>query len=273
MENFQSEFDSFETIRQSPPTFSIPTQFKSLNLKRNKGRASFVEIKRLSSVRKKEKSNAFYVDDIFLEKLEKRNVNFKPYEIFFFPPVIWPSDEEKYTKAINRMIELKAFNFILNSPWHIHLVKKNRNLSIWAGPFCNVSNTLAIGVLKSLGFTGVIVSPELSSEAFLQLPKRSPLPLGIITSGYFPFAVSRIVSDEIKENELFFSPKKEGGFVKKYDDSYYIYPAWELDIKDKETLLKNAGYTLFLRMDERAPSTDKNRKRQKSQWNWNLSLL
>ena len=36
-----------------------------------------------------------------------------------------------------------------------------------AGPFCNISNPATVNVLKDMGFTAAIVSPELGSRDFL----------------------------------------------------------------------------------------------------------
>ena len=77
------------------------------------------------------------------------------------------------------------------------------------GLFCNLANPLAVQMLIDLGFKGAIVSPELDKSACLSLPQQSPLPLGIIASGNWPLCLSRIVSDQLKIDQAFISPRRK----------------------------------------------------------------
>ncbi len=110
---------------------------------------------------------------------------------WWLPPVIWPEEEEKWKAIIAFVLEKGGRNFVLNSPWQMAFFpdpgqghgKNKKSLNLWAGPFCNITNVLAIRTMSVMGFSGVIVSPELSGEDYLQLPKHSSLPLGIVIWG------------------------------------------------------------------------------------------
>ncbi len=190
---------------------------------------------------------------------------------WWLPPVIWPEDETKLRKQIDIAIKNGSRNFVLNSPWQIAFFTTPKSLNLWAGPFCNIANALAINTLLNLGFSGVIVSPELDGQDFLQLPKNSPLPLGIVISGNWPLSISRILSPKFKTDTDFTSPKGEHGWVKKYGPDFWIYPNWNLDISSKKDELKKAGYLMFVRLIEPVPVKVKMKKRA-GLWNWNLKL-
>ncbi len=190
---------------------------------------------------------------------------------WWLPPVIWPEDETKIKQQIDIAIKNGSRNFVLNSPWQIAFFTNPKSLNLWAGPFCNIANALAINTLLNLGFSGVIVSPELDSQDFLQLPKNSPLPLGIVISGNWPLSISRILSPEFKTDTDFTSPKGEHGWVKKYGPDFWIYPNWKLDISSKKDELKKAGYLMFVHLVEPVPAKVKMKKRS-GLWNWNLKL-
>ena len=190
---------------------------------------------------------------------------------WWLPPVIWPEDETKVKQQIDIAIKNKSRNFVLNSPWQIAFFTNPKSLNLWAGPFCNIANALAINTLLNLGFSGVIVSPELDGQDFLHLPKNSPLPLGIVISGNWPLSISRILSPKFKTDTDFTSPKGEHGWVKKYGPDFWVYPNWKLDISSKKDDLKKAGYLMFVHLAEPVPSKVKMKKRP-GLWNWNLKL-
>jgi putative protease len=131
---------------------------------------------------------------------------------------------------------------------------------------------MAISILESLGFSGVIISPELGSQDYLFLPRQSPLPLGIVISGNWPLCVSRIVFEGLKLNEPFTSPKGEQAWVKQYGSDFWIYPNWNLDIRAKKASLQLAGYTLFVHLIEPVPRSVKLKERP-GLWNWDINLL
>ncbi len=190
---------------------------------------------------------------------------------WWLPPVTWPEDEAKQKDLIELARKNGSRNFVLNSPWQINLFSNPKNLNLWAGPFCNIANSPAISVLSSLGFSGVIVSPELGSKDYLLLPKHSPLPLGIVIAGCWPVSVSRILCTNFKTETIFSSPKGEDAWVKKQGSDFWIYPNWNLDIKSKKDELQRAGYSLFAYLHEPLPANIKLKKRP-GLWNWNLSI-
>jgi U32 family peptidase len=187
-------------------------------------------------------------------------------------PVLFPEEEKTCQDFLTRAVKKGRRNFVLNSPWQITLFDNPKRLNIWAGPFCNVANSITISSLKRYGFSGAIVSPELDKETFLALPRSSELPIGAILYGNWPLAVSRIVSKEIKIGQIFTSPKGEGEWVSKSNNNYYIFPQWCLDLNSKREELKKAGYTLFASLHENIPCGVKIKTRP-GLWNWNLNLL
>ncbi|RZB30812.1 MAG: putative protease [Desulfobacteraceae bacterium Eth-SRB1] len=191
---------------------------------------------------------------------------------WWLPPVTWPEDETKQKNLIELAEKNGCRNFVLNSPWQINLFSNPKKLNLWAGPFCNIANNTAISILSSLGFAGVIVSPELSRKDYLLLPKHSPLPLGIVIEGYWPVSISRILCENFKTETIFSSPKGEDAWVKKQGSDFWIYPNWNLDIKSKKDELQRAGYSLFAYLHEPLPANIKLKKRP-GLWNWNLGLL
>ena len=191
---------------------------------------------------------------------------------WWLPPVIWPDGEKPLRSLLDEVLKKNGRNFVLNAPWQIALFKTIAGMNIWAGPFCNVTNGLAVQSLCSMGFGGVIVSPELDHKAFMALPGQSPLPLGVVLSGNFPLCISRIVCDEIQPEQLFTSPKGEQAWVKKYESNFWVYPNWKLDLKAHKGELQKVGYTFFVHLMEPIPTGVRLKKREGS-WNWDLSFL
>ncbi len=122
-----------------------------------------------------------------------------------------------------------------------------------------------------MGFSGVVVSPEMGRADILEMPKKSPLPLGIVLSGNWPLCISRILSDGIKQNQPFSSPKGEQAWAVKHGHEYWIFPNWNLDISSKRDLLGRSGYSCFISMHEPVPRSVRMKGRQ-GMWNWLLCL-
>ncbi|MDE7012329.1 MAG: hypothetical protein K2O76_03730, partial [Mailhella sp.] len=150
---------------------------------------------------------------------------------WWLPPVIWTNEEHIWQKTIAEAIKNGALHFVCNEPWQIAFFqnypaftarfenfgqetkqekgkpnspgskikvprggKNNQTqtmFSLTAGPFCNVANAAAIALLKRMGFDNAIVSPELSRDDFLLLPRQSSLPLGVVLEGFWPMGLSR----------------------------------------------------------------------------------
>ena len=185
--------------------------------------------------------------------------------------MVWPDYEKELSRAVERACSTGYQNFVLNSPWQTAFFKKTKGLNLWAGPFCNTANSLAVATLASMGFDGAIVSPELDRQDYLSLPKKSPLPLGIVVSGNWPLCVSRILSDQFKTALPFASPKGEKAWTAKYGTDYWTFPNWKLDISAKKRLLEKAGYAMFVHLIEPVPKGVKMKKRP-GLWNWELGL-
>lgn len=187
-------------------------------------------------------------------------------------PALWPKTASAHKEALAQLVEKGARRFVLNAPWQVGLFDSLRGLELWAGPFCNVANGMAVQVLKDMGFSGVIASPELNREDFLALPEQSPLPVGVVISGLWPEAISRVLAPELGDGSFLKSPKGEGSWVKQHGENYWIYPDWPYDISEKRRELMQAGYGMFVEMDEPVPRGITIRKRP-GLWNWNLRLL
>ena len=191
---------------------------------------------------------------------------------WWLPPVIWPEGEKKIKAEIDFVIKNGGRNFVLNAPWQIAFFSVKKGLNIWAGPFCNTTNVLAISSLAFMGFKGVIVSPELGQDDYFLLPKQSPLPLGIVISGNWPLCISRIISEGLKTKRTFTSPKGEKAWASKFGSDYWIYPNWILDIRSKQDKLRKAGYCQFVHLVEPLPK-DIRMKKRPGLWNWELGVL
>ncbi|MDT8379797.1 MAG: peptidase U32 family protein [Desulfotignum sp.] len=185
---------------------------------------------------------------------------------------IFPQEEPMCRQYITTALKKGARHFVLNAVWQISLFDHPDRLNLWAGPFCNITNTPAIQELKKMGFSGVIVSPELDKKNILSLPQSSRLPLGIVIQGNWPLAVSRTLSPGLSPGDFFLSPKKEGAWVTRSNDVYYIFPNWPLDLTVHRKTLAQAGYTCFVTLEEPVPKSAflKNRP---GLWNWDLTLL
>jgi putative protease len=143
---------------------------------------------------------------------------------------------------------------------------------LWAGPFCNLANPLAVETAARLGFCGAVVSPELAAADFLELPRSSPLPLGIVVAGSWPLCVARAVAADLQPDTPFRSPKGEEAWATRYGSINWVFPNWRLDLQDQKESLRAAGYVLFIQMVEPVPKTVRLKDRPGG-WNWRGELL
>ncbi len=187
-------------------------------------------------------------------------------------PVLFPGEETICAQYINQALKKGAKNFVLNALWQLSFFKNPKQLNLWAGPYCNVTNSATLNFLKQYGFSGAIVSPELDKETLCSLPEKTQLPLGVVVYGNWPLGISRVISNDLKTNQAFTSPKGEISWISKQNNNYFIFPNWYLDLTSKKDLLKNAGFTLFVNMHENIPKGIKMKDRP-GLWNWNLRLL
>jgi len=265
MSKVEDKLSKPQEFRVDSSTFSA-----GLSKRCNKKQGVFeINVFRKMNKKKSRDQSGIWLYDEFQKKLHS---GFEPGIWWWLPPVIWPEHEEKYKKTIEFILKRGGRNFVLNIPWQVAFFEEQKNLNLWAGPFCNITNTLAIDSLANLGFTGVIVSPELSRKDYLQLPEHSSLPLGIVISGNWPLSISRFLTENIKTEHLFSSPKGEQAWVKKYGSDFWVYPNWELDLRNKKEMLTKAGYSLFAHIIESLPKGVKMKKRP-GLWNWNSGLF
>ncbi|MCD4722881.1 MAG: U32 family peptidase [Desulfobacula sp.] len=187
-------------------------------------------------------------------------------------PVLFPGEEKICFDTIAKAIKKGAKNFVLNAFWQVSLFKNPKQLNLWAGPFCNITNSATVNLLKQQGFSGAIVSPELDQDTFCSLPQKCNLPLGIVIYGNWPLGISRIISNDLKTNQAFTSPMGETGWITKHNNNYFVFPNWYLDLTSKKELLEKAGFSLFVNIHETIPRGIKIKNRP-GLWNWNLKLL
>jgi putative protease len=233
------------------------------------GTISDLHIYRLIDKTTRHGISGFWLSDQALNKLPKRTWT----RIWWWlPPVIWPDDEQKLKGLVDSVLNKGAKIFVLNAPWQTTLFTHPKEMNLWAGPFCNIANVLALKTLTSLGYKGAIVTPELGQKDFFSLPKQSPLPLGVVLSGNWPLCISRALSNELETETSFTSPKGEAAWVKKYDSNYWVYPNWKLDLRTHRKALEKAGYRLFVHLTEPIPK-DVILKKRPGLWNWELELL
>jgi putative protease len=190
---------------------------------------------------------------------------------WWLPPVIWPDEEAQWQQWIKQTMAKGAERFVLNALWQVSLFPRPEKLSLWAGPFCNIANPMAVRAFKLLGGQGVIVSPELGQQDMEALAAKSVLPLGAVVSGQWPFCVSRVVAPEIKPGQPFVSPKGEQGWVQRYGGLYWIYPNWPVNLRSAQEFLVKAGYRLFVHLEEPIPKGVTIKKRP-GNWNWEIGL-
>ena len=190
---------------------------------------------------------------------------------WWLPPVVWPTDEGRWGELVQQVVRHGGTHFMVNAPGQTAFFDRPQDLHIWAGPFSNAANPLAIETYRRQGLKGVVVGPELGQEDYLQLPKHSPLPLGIVLAGNWPLCVSRTIPEHLRDGHAFTSPKGELAWVRRYENDWWLYPNWRLDLMPFQGMLERAGYHLMVHLQERVPSKIK-LKRRPGLWNWKLSL-
>lgn len=205
------------------------------------------------------------------ETIKKTSGKMVPRIRWWLPPVIWPENENQVNDQVQDVIKKGARYFVLNAAWQIGFFATPKRFHLWAGPFCNLTNPLAIAAVETLGFNGAFVSPELGAEDFLQLPLHSPIPLGIVIAGNWPLCVSRSITPEIQLDKPFASPRGESAWAAGYGPNYWIYPNWTIDLRAHQKALQKAGYSLFVNLIEPVPNKVKLKKRP-GVWNWKHSL-
>jgi putative protease len=190
---------------------------------------------------------------------------------WWLTPALWPEGQTALAALVGRLVGRGARRFVLNAPWQQRLFGKTRGLDLWAGPFCNLANPLALDILKKAGFSGAFVSPEMGRGDFLALPRSSPLPLGVVVAGLWPLCLSRVRAADLQEGQPFTSPKGEQAWVSRRHANFWVYPNWRLDLSRQQAELARAGYRLFVQIEETLPKGVKLKTRP-GLWNYKLGL-
>ena len=217
---------------------------------------------------KKSRDFGLWLSKANLKKCSQKNGR---YIWWWLSPVIWPSNQKMVMENLQQALSLGSRSFVLNAPWQMALFSITKNLVLWAGPFCNVANHLSLSILKSRGFGGVIVSPELGKADYKRLAHNAPLPLGMVLSGHWPLCISRIISDDVLLSEPVKSPKGEFAWVNNYDFNYWVFANWRLNLTEKRKWLEKIGYRLFVHLNEPVP-LKLNLKERPGSWNWDIGL-
>ena len=272
IDKLKSELEKIDKVKIRPLKKGIASKILKTKQKTNKSWQKPVDINLKRIITKKDRFPGDQAMWLSSKEVENYPAKIVKKIWWWLPPVLFPTEEQELHDAVAKAIKKGARRFVLNTFWQQALFQTIKNLNVWAGPFCNIANSETITLLKKWGFSGVILSPELDKETYFSMPYNSPLPLGIVIHGNWPLGISRIVSDELKQDELFTSPMREGTWVSKIDNNFWVFPDWKLDLSQKKSELKKAGYTLFVTMLEPIPKNVKINNRQ-GLWNWNLRLL
>lgn len=266
--------DQIESMAGQLKTKSLPAETSSnFSLRLAPGspkqpRERLMHVRRYPGPRIRQTSLGIWLDPQVVAKMQAGQINAT---WWWLPPVIWPREEEMWQQLVKHLIAKGAKRFILNAPWQISLFHRPERQTLWAGPFCNIANPLAIRAFKLLGGQGVIVSPELGQGDMEALATKSVLPLGAVISGNWPFCVSRTVAEDLQSGEPFVSPKGEQGWVHKHGSLYWVFPNWPVNNRAAQSTLMKAGYRLFVHLEEPVPKSVRIKKRP-GKWNWDIGL-
>ncbi len=188
-------------------------------------------------------------------KAEHLSPSLAPRVSWWLAPVVWPGEEKLYARLIKRLWVAGARSFVLNAPWQRAFFPRElpSGARLLAGPFCNTANACALNELKKIGFAAAFASPELSGGELLDLAAQSPLPLGLVLSGWWPVGISRFGLSKLKNRDSFTSPLGENFWLRCYGENVWLYPGWPLNLEEKIPELLKAGYSFFARLEENPP--------------------
>ncbi|WP_319543515.1 peptidase U32 family protein [uncultured Pseudodesulfovibrio sp.] len=246
-----------------------PTWPKAAARSKTRNRAEAINLFRQPPRGRIYDKTAFWLEKSTISKVPQSSVIRAQW---WLPPVIWPDEDKKYRSLIKEAVKKGAREFVLNAPWQAGYFEDRKNTSLIAGPFCNISNRLALGVLKDLGFSSAIISPELPYEDIEILSQNSPISLGFVIKGLWPFGIARFEAESVKFNETIKSPMHEVSFVRKHGQNNWIYPGWELDMTKEFRKLERLGFKSFITIKEEWPK-DVARPKRTSEFNLRLKLL
>jgi len=256
-----------QLTKSEPKTVKSSFSFQRAKPYKSGSKAILLEVFRYPPKEKKAIGIQLSLEPIIRPKLGPFKSNW-----YFLPPVIWPAVEQKWSELIGYLQNKGAGNFVLGSPWQTGLFQPSKNLSLWAGPFCNVANDAHLKILRDMGFNGAVLSPELSRKDFISLAESSCIRMGMIIRGLWPVCVSRTFAKEARPIAIFESPKKEIFWTASHDENFYTFPNWEINLTEHENELRRAGFSLFLHLKEPLPKK-MDLKQRPGLWNWDQGLL
>jgi len=213
--------------------------------------------------------SAFWLEKSTISKIPQKTVIRAQW---WLPPVIWPDEDKKYRSLIKEAVKKGAKEFVINAPWQAAYFEDRKSTTLVAGPFCNASNRLALGVLQKLGCSSAIISPELPYEDIYTLAQSPPVQLAYVIKGLWPFGIARFQSEAVNFDETIKSPMHEVSFVRQHGQNNWIYPGWELDLTKEYKQLEKLGIKTFITIKEPWPKNVAKPKRT-SDFNWKLKLL
>ncbi|BDQ36739.1 peptidase U32 [Pseudodesulfovibrio nedwellii] len=268
IKGLSNELDLFPAPESKESRFT-PTWPKAAARSKTRNRAESINLFRQPPRGRIYDKTAFWLEKATISKVPQSSVIRAQW---WLPPVIWPDEDKKYRSLIKEAVKKGAREFVLNAPWQAGYFEDRKNTKLVAGPFCNISNRLALGVLKDLGFSSAIISPELSFEDIEALSQNSPISLGFVIKGLWPFGLARFEAESVKMNETIKSPMHEVSFVRKHGQNNWIYPGWELDMTKEFRKLERLGFKSFVTIKEEWPK-DVPRPKRTSEFNLRLNLL
>lgn len=260
----KKELDAFPSIVSNTPSFK--PRFSPYT------RSPFIGIHTLQSAIPQGKANKQQGLSLWLSPRTVKEVSrtITPRITWWLPPVVWHEDEHSFRSLIKAVCRNGATHFVCNEFMQYDLLPESTTKIL--GPFCNIANVGTLHLAKECGYKRAIVSMELNKDDLSLLVQQSPMPLGVVTKGYFPIGITRFSPEGISLDASFSSALREDFWVKKYGSSYWFYPAWELDLSAVENELIAMGYSFFVHITEYAPK-GVTIVRKQSTFNWHLSLL
>jgi len=212
---------------------------------------------------------AFWLERSTIGKVPRSQVNRSQW---WLPPVIWPEEDKRFRSLIKEAVKKGAREFVINAPWQAGYFEDRKSAILVAGPYCNASSRLSLKVLKDLGRSSAIISPELPADDVFAIAQNPPIALGFVLKGLWPFGISRFLAENVRFDEPIKSPMHEVLFVRKHGENNWIYPGWELDLSEEYKSLEKAGFKNFITIKEEWPRAVPRPKRT-STFNWKLKLL
>ena len=203
-----------------------------------------------------------------LDRVDKRLI---PALWWWLPPVIWPDEEGLWEELLDEVKRKGGRFFVLNALWQRAFFEGGKLFHLWAGPFCNIANPLAVQTASDMGFSGCVASPELGAEDYADLGRWSPLPLGIVIAGHWPLAVSRIAPPSLAPGLPILSPRGEGAWIRSHGQNTWVFPNWRIQLEQERKALEQAGYSLFITLEEPVPEAVRMKERP-GLWNWRVGL-